>query len=80
MLEVASASIADGDTRPKGLDYEALGITEYRRFDETGEHHKTKLAGDRLAEGRYGPIAIEDLADGVLRYLSIYIYPAHQNG
>ena len=67
VLEVASASTGDEDTGPKRLDYEALGITEYWRFDETGEHHGTKLAGDRLVEGRYEPIAIEELADGVLQ-------------
>ena len=67
MLEVASASTADQDTGPKRLDYESLGISEYWRFDETGDNHRTKLAGDRLAGGRYEPIDIEELADGVLR-------------
>ena len=67
VLEVASPSTADEDTGPKRDDYEALGIAEYWRFDETGEHHKTKLAGDRLVDGRYEPIAIEELADGVLQ-------------
>ena len=67
VLEVASASTADEDTGPKRLDYEALGITEYWRFDETGEHHKTKLADDRVVNGRYEHIAIEELADGALR-------------
>lgn len=67
VLEVASASTADEDTGPKRLDYEALGITEYWRFDETGEHHKTRLAGDRLVDGRYEPIAIEELANGLLQ-------------
>ena len=67
VLEVASASTADEDTGPKRLDYEALGITEYWRFDETGDHHKAKLAADRLVDDRYEPIAIEELADGVLQ-------------
>ena len=67
MLEVASARTADQDTGPKRLDYEALGITEYWRFDETGDYHKTKLAGDRLVDGSYEPIAIEELEDGVLQ-------------
>ena len=67
VLEVASASTADEDTGPKRLDYEALGISEYWRFDETGDHHKTKLAGDRLVDGHYGTIAIEELDDGVLQ-------------
>ena len=67
VLEVASPSTADEDTGPKRDDYEALGITEYWRFDETGAHHKTKLAGDRLVDGRYQPIAVEELPDGVLQ-------------
>ena len=67
VLEVASASTADEDTGPKRLDYEALGISEYWRFDETGDYHKTKLAGDRLVDGHYEPIDIEELADGVLQ-------------
>ena len=67
VLEVASPSTADQDTGPKRLDYEALGIAEYWRFDETGEHHKTRLAGDHLVDGRYEPIAVEELADGILQ-------------
>ena len=67
VLEVASESTADQDIGPKRTDYEALGIAEYWRFDETGEHHKAKLAVDRLVEGRYEPVAIEELANGVLQ-------------
>ena len=67
VLEVASASTAGEDTGRKRLDYEALGIAEYWRFDETGEHHRTRLAGDRLVAGSYEPIAIEELPDGVLQ-------------
>ena len=67
VLEVASPSTADEDTGPKRLDYEALGVAEYWRFDETGEHHKTKLAGDRLVDAEYQPISIDTLPDGRLR-------------
>ena len=67
VLEVASRSTGTEDTGPKRADYEALGVAEYWRFDETGEHHKTKLAGDRLVNGRYEPIAIEETADGTLQ-------------
>ena len=67
VLEVASESTADVDTGPKRDDYAALGIPEYWRFDETGDHHLTKLAGDRLAEGRYEPVTVETLPDGALR-------------
>ncbi len=67
VLEVASPSTAGEDTGPKRVDYEALGIREYWRFDETGEHHGTRLAGDRLVGGAYVPVEIEELAGGVLR-------------
>ena len=67
VLEVASPSTADKDTGPKREDYAALGVREYWRFDETGEHHGDKLAGDRLVNGRYEPIAIEELPGGVLQ-------------
>ena len=44
-----------------------LGIPEYWRFDETGEHHGKRLAGDRLVNGQYQPMLIEELPDGVLQ-------------
>ncbi len=47
--------------------YAALTIPEYWRFDQTGEFHGTYLAGDRLAEGRYEPIPIETVKEGVLQ-------------
>ena len=35
--------------------------------DETGEFHGTRLAGDRLVNGRYLSIAVRELPDGELR-------------
>ena len=67
VLEVASESTADIDVGDKRRDYEALGIGEYWRFDETGEHHGTRLAGERLVGGEYVAIAIEELPDGSLQ-------------
>ena len=67
VLEVASESTANIDTGAKRDDYAALGIPEYWRFDETGQYHGARLAGDRLVEGRYEPIPIEELTDGSLR-------------
>ena len=43
-----------------------MGISEYWRFDETGEFHGARLAGDRLVEGSYQPIPIVELSDGAL--------------
>ena len=67
VMEVASASTADVDIGPKRQDYAALGIPEYWRFDETGDHHGTMLAGDILEGDSYRPISIEELAPGILQ-------------
>ena len=66
VLEVASASTGVIDVTDKRDDYAALGIGEYWRFDETGEHHGARLAGDRLVDGEYIPIDIEEVAEGIL--------------
>ena len=68
VLEVASASTGDTDTGPKLEDYARMGIPEYWLFDETGEHHGSKLRGYQLGDdGRYHAIRIDELADGVLQ-------------
>ena len=67
VLEVASASTANTDTGAKRQDYARLGILEYWRFDETGQHHGTRLAGDRLENGVYVPVSIEELPEDVLQ-------------
>lgn len=72
VLEIASRSTGLADTGAKRYDYAALGIPEYWRFDETGEHHGARLAGDRLSAGAYHPIRIDEIAEGVLQgYSSI---------
>ena len=69
VLEVASPSTAETDTGAKRQDYAALGIPEYWRFDETGEHHGVRLAGDQLIDGVYHPFPIADIApDAVQGY------------
>ena len=67
VLEIASPETADNDTGHKRRWYAGLRIPEYWRFDETGHHHGTKLAGDRLVDGQYEPISIEEPDDGVLQ-------------
>ena len=67
VLEIASPSTGKMDTTQKRRDYAAMGIPEYWRFDETGDHHKTRLAGDRLVNGEYRPIELETLEDGSLQ-------------
>ena len=66
-LEIASRSTGHVDTGQKRTDYAELGILEYWRFDATGEHHGAKLAGDRLVDGAYVAIQIEELSDGNLQ-------------
>ena len=67
VLEVASRSTGRRDTVEKRARYAELGIPEYWRFDETGEFHGVRLAGDRLVDGRYEPIQIDELPDGSLQ-------------
>ena len=67
-LEVASPTTGAGDYTAKRLDYERYGVGEYWRFDASGgEYHDVALAGDLLVDGRYEPIAIEMLEEGMLR-------------
>ena len=67
VLEVASRSTGRRDTVNKRIIYAQLGILEYWRFDQTGRYHRTRLAGDRLVEGQYEPIEIDELPDGSLQ-------------
>jgi Uma2 family endonuclease len=66
-LEIASRSTGHVDTGQKRTDYAELGILEYWRFDETGEHHGAKLAGEQLVDGTYVAVPIEELPDGDLQ-------------
>ena len=56
VLETASRSTGQHDVVDQRAPYANLGIPEYWRFDETGEFHGTRLAGDRLVDGRYEPV------------------------
>ena len=66
-LEIASRRTAQIDVEVKPGFYASLGVREYWRFDETGEFHGTRLAGDRLVNGQYHPIVVNELPDGELR-------------
>ena len=67
VLEIASEGTGHFDIGVKWEFYQGLLIPEYWRFDETGEYHGERLAGERLVEGRYEPIEIAELAGGVLQ-------------
>ena len=60
-LEVASPTTGK-------VDYERYGVAEYWRFDPSGgDYHDAALAGDRLVDRVYEPIAVEMLEDGAHR-------------
>ncbi len=82
VLEIASPHTGHIDTGEKRVAYAALGIPEYWRFDETGQSHGTRLAGDQLVNGRYEPIPITELADGSLQGYSavLNLYLRWENG
>ena len=63
VLEIASRSTGREDTGEKRDVYAVMGIPEYWRFDETGEFHGVRLAGDRLVSGAYEPIQINQLSE-----------------
>lgn len=67
VMEVASPGTRRIDATDKRDDYAALNIPEYWRFDEAGRFRHTRLAGDRLVDGEYQPIAIEEVEDGILQ-------------
>ena len=67
VLEIASQRTGQVDTREKRQDYAALGIPEYWRFDETGLYHGARLDGERLVDGVYVPIEIEEMPDKSLQ-------------
>ena len=67
VLEIASPRTRGEDNSHKREFYASHGVVEYWRFDEEYRPNRVKLAGDRLVDGVYEPIAIEELADGVLQ-------------
>ena len=67
VLEIVSPSSRRADRVDKRTDYAALGIPEYWRFDEAARRRENRLAGDRLMDGRYESIDIEELEGGVLQ-------------
>ena len=81
VLEIASRRTGRQDVENKPARYAALGIPEYWRFDETGEFHGTRLAGDRLLDDQYEPVPIETVEEGGLqgysRVLNIFIQWEH---
>lgn len=67
VMEIASPSTVQTDATVKRQEYEALRIPEYWRFNENGASSRARLAGDRLVDGSYEPIGIEEIAPGILQ-------------
>ncbi len=66
VLEVASRSTGRRDYTVKRAGYASYGVGKYWRFDHTGgRYHDVALAGDRLVDGVYEPIKINEEPDGV---------------
>ena len=66
VMEIASQSTGQEDTGNKRTWYADLGIPEYWRFDQIGRFHGSRLAGDRLVDGQYEPISIDEIEAGIL--------------
>ena len=67
VLEIASPSTGRRDEERKREGYEAFGVREYWRFDPSGgQFHRQSLAGDRLRDGTYRPMSIEEIHPGLL--------------
>ena len=81
-LEIASPRTGRIDVGEKREAYAALGIMEYWCFDETGQHHGARLAGDRLENGRYVAIELDEPAENVLQGFSavLNLYLRWENG
>ena len=61
LLEIASKTTAGNDEEGKRQKYAGYGVPEYWRFDDTeGEYYQAPLAGDRLANGEYRPIPVDE--------------------
>ncbi len=67
VMEIASPSAWKRDATEKREIYAAMGVTEYWRFDPTGECFSPALIAERLVDREYQPIEAAEGIDGVLR-------------
>ena len=67
VMEIASQGTWRRDVTEKRDIYAGMGVTEYWRFDPTGECFTPALAGERLADGEYRPIPLDTDGTDILR-------------
>ena len=67
VMEIASDSTWRHDGGAKRAIYAEIGVTEYWRFDPTGECFSPALTGERLVDGVYQPVDVVEDDDGILR-------------
>ena len=67
VLEIASVGTWQRDAEEKRDIYAAMGVTEYWRFDPTGECFTPALLGETLVDGIYRTLPVVDDTAGVLR-------------
>ncbi len=60
VIEITSESTRYTDSIEKVARYAMLGVTEYFRYDPTGDYLAPVLQGLRLVEGQYQPIAPQE--------------------
>ena len=81
VMEVASPSTWQRDAAEKRDIYANMGVTEYWRFDPTGEHFTPELVCETLSEGEYHELPLERDGEGRLwgrssvLGLDIYVLP-----
>ena len=66
VLEIASPSTWQEDIARKREIYLGLGVSEYWRFDPTGELFTPPLAWERLVDGAYQAMPLSTDSDGTL--------------
>ncbi len=81
VMEIASPSTWERDAAEKRNIYANMGVTEYWRFDPTGECFTPELAGESLTEGQYQELPLQRDGEGrlggrsLVLGLDIYVLP-----
>ena len=66
VLEIASPSTWERDAGDKRRIYAGMGVTEYWRFDPTGECFNPALIGETLAGGQYHELPLQRDESGMI--------------